>query len=32
MSGPEWQGRLVVIHEADLAALSGEALDQVAHR
>ena len=32
LSGPEWQGRLVVIHEADLAALSGEAPDQTAHR
>ena len=32
LSGPEWQGRLVVIHEADLAALSGEFLDQSTRR
>jgi hypothetical protein len=32
LSSPEWQGRLVVIHEADLAALSGEFLDQTTRR
>jgi hypothetical protein len=32
VSGPEWQGRLVVIHEADFAALSGECLDQAPRR
>ncbi len=29
VTGPEWSGRLVVVHEADLAALSGQTLDQV---
>ena len=29
VTGPEWSGRLVVVHEADLAALSGRTLDQV---
>jgi hypothetical protein len=32
VSGPEWRGRLVVVHESDLAALVGEQLDEVIGR
>jgi hypothetical protein len=28
VSGPEWNGRLVVIHEADFAAFSGDSISQ----
>jgi len=29
VSGPEWSGRLIVVHESDLTLLAGEQLHEV---